>query len=126
MEKRPRKPIPNVFDQARRTGTIGGSGQPPAPETYEPTSQPQSTQPEEPTVQENNNTILLENNNIVKKEKRKRKTDERDAKMYYLDPGQTDKLDDLRREYKQRTGKKLSEQDFMRHIINCLTIDPLL
>ena len=74
-------------------------------------------------TQEYNIPTILQNNNIVKK---KRKTDERDAKMYYLDPGQTDKLDDLRREYKIRTGKKLNEQDFMRHIVNRITIDMLV
>ena len=86
-----------------------------------PTSQ---TQIENIPIPQSNNAILLQNNNIVKP--KKRKTDEREKKMYYLDPGQSDKLDDLRREYKQRTGKKLNEQDFMRYIINHLTIDMLL
>lgn len=87
----------------------------------QPASQPQ---PENTTISQPDNTILSENNNIIKP--KRRKTDERDKKLYYLDPGQTDKLDDLRREYKQRTGKKLNEQDFMRHIVNKLTIDMLL
>jgi hypothetical protein len=86
--------------------------------------EPAESQPENTTIPENNNPLLLQNNNTVTP--KKRKTDEREKKMYYLDPGQTDKLDDLRREYKQRTKIKLNEQDFMRLIINRLTIDSLL
>lgn len=74
-------------------------------------------------IQQSDNPIILENNTTTPK---KRLTDERIAKMYYLNPGQDDKLDDLRREYKRRTGKKLSEQNFMRMVVDKLTIDMLL
>jgi hypothetical protein len=81
-------------------------------------------QPENTIIPENNNPVLLQSSNTVTP--KKRKTDEREKKMYYLDPGQSDKLDDLRREYKQRTKIKLNEQDLMRLIINRITIDQLL
>ncbi len=74
--------------------------------------------------QKNDNAIASENTIVAKS--KKRMTDERDAKLYYFNPGQLDKLDDLKREYKKRTGKKLNDQDFMRHIVDCLTIDTLL
>jgi hypothetical protein len=91
-----------------------------APEPTTTTETPTVSTPKE----KNNNATLLENNNVAKT--KKRMTDERDTKMYYFNPGQTDKLDDLKREYKKRTGKKLNDQDFMRHIVDCLTIDMLL
>jgi hypothetical protein len=85
---------------------------------------PPELQPENTTIPENNNPTLLQSSNTITP--KKWKTDEREKKMYYLDPGQSDKLDDLRREYKQRTKIKLNEQDLMRLIINRITIDQLL
>ena len=97
----------------------------PAPEQQEQPIKEQQLQTEQkPPDSQPENTTIPQNNAIAKT--KKRKTDEREKKMYYLDPGQSDKLDDLRREYKQRTGIKLNEQDFMRRIINRLTIESLL
>lgn len=44
----------------------------------------------------------------------------------YLRPSQDDKLDDLRRAYKKRTGKKISANEVMRRLIDQATLDMLL
>jgi hypothetical protein len=50
----------------------------------------------------------------------------RDKVTYYLEPGQLDKLEDMRIAYKKATGKRLNEQDFMRLIIERLELNNLL
>lgn len=55
-----------------------------------------------------------------------RKTDTRDKVTFYLDPGQLDKLEELRMAYRKETGKRLNEQDFMRLIIDRLELRTLL
>src|SRR5579864_2830661 len=44
----------------------------------------------------------------------------------YLRPSQDDKLDDLKREYKRRKGKKISSNQLMRLLIDRATLDDLL
>lgn len=44
----------------------------------------------------------------------------------YLRPSQDDKLDDLKRQYKQLTRKKISSNQIMRLLIDRATIDNLL
>lgn len=44
----------------------------------------------------------------------------------YLRPTQDDKLEDLRRAYKRRTGKKISANEVMRRLIERATLDTLL
>lgn len=56
----------------------------------------------------------------------KRKSDERIRKTFYLDPEQPDKLEELRREYRKATGKKLNDQEFLRMVIDKLHIQMLL
>lgn len=55
-----------------------------------------------------------------------RKTDTRDKVTFYLNPGQLDKLEELRTAYRKETGKRLNEQDFMRLIIDRLELRALL
>ena len=43
----------------------------------------------------------------------------------YLKPSQDDKLEDLKREYKRRTRKKISSNQIMRLLIDRATIDDL-
>ena len=124
-----RKRVTNMSDILKESQTfneIAKKEEPEQKEQEQPSQEQPAAQVQPATVPapENNNTTLLQNNNVVKT--KRRKTDERDAKMYYLDPGQADKLDELRREYKIKTGKKLNEQDFMRHIVNRVSIDMLL
>lgn len=68
-------------------------------------------------------TALPQSDNTAKKQ---RKTDLRDKVTYYLDPGQLDKLEEMRAAYKKATGTRLSEQDFMRLIIDRLELRILL
>lgn len=44
----------------------------------------------------------------------------------YLRPAQDDKLEDLRRAYKRRTGKKISANEVMRRLIERATLENLL
>lgn len=44
----------------------------------------------------------------------------------YLRPSQDDKLDDLKREYKRRTRRKISSNQIMRLLIDRASIDNLL
>lgn len=44
----------------------------------------------------------------------------------YLRPSQDDKLEDLRRAYKRRTGKKISANEVMRRLIERALLDDLL
>lgn len=44
----------------------------------------------------------------------------------YLRPSQDDKLEDLKREYKRRTRKKISSNQIMRLLIEKATLDDLL
>jgi hypothetical protein len=44
----------------------------------------------------------------------------------YLKPSQDDKLEDLKREYKKRTRKKISSNQIMRKLIDQATIEDLL
>jgi hypothetical protein len=74
---------------------------------------------------QNDTTVMPQSSNTAKQQ-RARKTDERDKVTYYLDPGQLDKLEDLRIAYKKATGKRLSEQDFMRLIVDRLELHILL
>jgi hypothetical protein len=84
-------------------------------------------------ISQSNNTekqlsdnIALQQNSIITKRQYSNKTQERDKVTYYLDPGQLDKLDELRTAYRKRTGQRLSEQDFMRLIVTKLELDILL
>jgi hypothetical protein len=83
-----------------------------------------TTQPEKrDTMAVSQDTALPQSDNTVKKQ---RKTDLRDKVTFYLDPGQLDKLEEMRAAYKKETGTRLSEQDFMRLIINRLELRILL
>jgi hypothetical protein len=76
-------------------------------------------------LSQNSNTVLPQSDNTAKRQYGT-KTQERDKVTYYLDPGQLDKLDELRTAYRKRTGKRLSEQDFMRMIVTKLELDMLV
>lgn len=85
-----------------------------------------AAQPEEKpsdTTAASQSTKLPQSDNTAKKQ---RKTDLRDKVTYYLDPGQLDKLEEMRAAYKKTTGTRLSEQDFMRLIIDRLELRVLL
>ena len=88
-------------------------------------------QPPEETERENGITVT----------EQKGKTEERRPSMYattdqdeeratielslYLKPSQDDKLEELKREYKRRTRKKISSNQIMRLLIDKATIDDL-
>jgi hypothetical protein len=81
--------------------------------------------PEEIQKPQNDDTTLPQYDNTAKTQN-KRKTDLRDKKTYYLEPGQIDKLEELRIAYRKATGKRLNEQDFMRLIVDRLQLQMLL
>ncbi len=93
-----------------------------------PTVQPEETTRKEPqndmTIPQSGITALPHSDNTAKR--RSRKTDERDKITYYLDPGQFDKLEEMRTAYKKATGKRLNEQDFMRMIVDRLELSMLI
>jgi hypothetical protein len=70
-------------------------------------------------------TSKLQSGNITVSQK-ERMTDKRDRVTFYLNPGQVDKLEELRTEYRKATGKRINEQDLMRKVIDRLTLDILL
>lgn len=116
----------DILKESQTFKEIAQTPEPEQKEKEQPSQEqpPAQAQPTPAPAPETNNITLSENNNVIKP--KKRKTDEREARLIYFNPGQTDKLDDLKREYKKRTGKKLNDQDFMRHIVDCLTIDMLI
>jgi hypothetical protein len=97
-------------------------------ETAKPEQQKDNTvisQNDIAALPQNDTTVKPQNDNAVKPQ-RIRKTDERDKVTYYLNPGQLDKLEELRLAYKKATGKRLNGQDFMRLIVDRLELHILL
>jgi len=68
-------------------------------------------------IPQNNNTSLLPN---------ERMTDKRDRVTFYLDPGQLERLEELKIEYRKKTGTRINEQEIVRRVIDRLTLDFLL
>jgi hypothetical protein len=65
-----------------------------------------------------NTTIPQSDNTSDKKD--------RDRVTFYLNPGQREKLEDLRIEYRKTTGERINEQELIRRVIDRLTLDSLL
>jgi hypothetical protein len=105
-------------------------------ETQAAANQPPITalpQDDNTAMLQSDNTALPQSDNTVKpqyrntaKQQRARRTDERDKVTYYLNPGQLDKLDELRTTYRKATGQRLNEQEFIRLIIDRLELHHLL
>jgi hypothetical protein len=90
---------------------------------------PQSS---ETIILQNDNVTLPQNHKPAKRQShdtaklQKPRTEERDKVTYYLNPGQLDKLEDMRIAYRKATKKRLNEQDFMRLIVDRLELKMLL
>lgn len=52
--------------------------------------------------------------------------DKRDRVTFYLNPGQREKLEELRIEYRKKTGERINEQELIRRVIDRLTLNSLL
>jgi hypothetical protein len=53
-------------------------------------------------------------------------SDKRDRVTFYLNPGQREKLEELRIEYRKKTGERINEQELIRRVIDRLTLNSLL
>ena len=105
---------PEGSKRARATSDIYGQRKSSVLEKMIPAQEPAS---------QDTTTAIPQSDNAVKPT---RKTDSRSKVTYYLDPGQVDKLDELRMEYKKKTGNRLNEQDFMRLVVEKLKLEMLL
>lgn len=123
--------IGGIGQQKNQYRTIGGQRQQDQPTTTQEPEPPQTQKPE----LESDITTLSQSHNITKQENvitvkpqrnTKTKTQERDKVTYYLEPGQFDKLEELRLAYKKTTGIRLNEQELMRLIVDRLHLDFLL
>jgi hypothetical protein len=101
----------------------------------------QTDELKKPNIPSTMNTSLIEPQNIQSAKDKKstesqndistndttlQSTEDREREVYYLTLNQVDKLDDLRIAYRKATGKRLSKQDFMRHIVDSLDLDMLI
>jgi hypothetical protein len=80
--------------------------------------------------QENGKSVKEQNENSVKRENDISPSESGEEKAtieisLYLRPSQDDKLEDLKREYKKRTRKKISSNQIMRLLIDRATLDDL-
>jgi hypothetical protein len=97
----------------------------PAPEPEPENDKAAIAQNNIPALSQNDNIVKQENVNTVKPQ-RSTKTQERDKITYYLNPGQFDKLEEIRLAYKKATGTRLNEQELMRLIVDRLELHTLL
>jgi hypothetical protein len=89
-----------------------------------PTATSGSDVPPGPTTEaENGNRVEEYSGTTVDSEERERATVELSL---YLRPSQDDKLEELRRAYKQRTKKKISANEVMRRLIEQATVEQIL
>ena len=80
--------------------------------------------PPGPTTEvKNGNTVQEHSGTTVEGDERERATVELSL---YLRPSQDDKLEELRRAYKQRTKKKISANEVMRRLIEQATVEQIL
>jgi hypothetical protein len=101
----------------------------------------QTDEMEKPNRPSSMNTSLIEPQNIQSAKDKKstesqsdmstndtvlQSAEDREREVYYLTLNQVDKLDDLRIAYRKATGKRLSKQDFMRHIVDSLDLNMLI
>ncbi len=78
-------------------------------------------------TQSDKDTMSIKSQNTIStKDTDTRSTEDREREVYYLTPSQVDKLDDLRIAYRKVTGRRLSKQDFMRHIVDSLDLNMLV
>jgi len=94
-----------------------------------------------PSRSKSDNTVKPQKGKIVKQQsantpipqslnpslsQNERMTDKRDRVTFYLDPGQLEKLEELKIEYRKETGIRINEQEIVRRVIDRLTLDFLL
>jgi hypothetical protein len=97
-----------------------GKNIPPPP----PAATSSSVVPPGPTTEaKNGNRVEEHSGTMVDGEERARATVELSL---YLRPSQDDKLEELRRAYKQRTKKKISANEVMRRLIEQATVEQIL
>jgi len=97
-----------------------GKNIPPPP----PTATSGSVVPPGPTMEaENGNRVKEHSGTTVDGEGKEHATVELSL---YLRPSQDDKLEELRRAYKQRTKKKISANEVMRRLIEQATVEQII
>lgn len=74
--------------------------------------------------QESGNTALPQNSEDVSQQNSI--TVKQEKATFYLDPVHSDKLEELRLEYKKRTGRRINRQDVVRRLIENCSITDLL
>jgi|SRR5450755_2307725 hypothetical protein len=97
-----------------------GKNIPPPP----PAATSSSVVPPGPTIEaENGNRVKEYSDTTVGGERKERATVELSL---YLTPNQDDKLEELRRAYKQRTKKKISANEVMRRLVEQATVEQII
>ncbi len=76
-----------------------------------------------PTEAKNGNRVTEDSGRTVQREERERATVELSL---YLRPSQDDKLEELRRAYRQRTRKKISANEVLRRLIEQATVEQII
>lgn len=96
------------------------------------TSQPKKrTSPSKPKQdthspkQQNSKISIPQGTNEVLSQK-ERMTDKRDRVSFYLNPGQLEKLEEVKIQYRKKTGIRINEQEIIRRAIDRLDVDFLL
>jgi FtsZ-interacting cell division protein ZipA len=75
--------------------------------------------------QQSRKTSIPQDTNEVSSQK-ERMTDKRDRVTFYLDPGQLEKLEEVKIQYRKKTGIRINEQEIVRRAIDRLDVDFLL
>lgn len=89
--------------------------------TVEPQSSDTVKQQSSDTVsQQKSNTVIQQSQSTIADD-----SSTREKISFYLRPDQIDKLDDLTRAYKRRTGKRLNRNELVRRLIDNCTLDML-
>jgi hypothetical protein len=78
-----------------------------------------------PSKQQSDKTLIPQNTNEVLPQNQ-RMTDKRDRVTFYLDPGQLEKLEEVKIQYRKKTGIRINEQEIVRKAIDRLDVDFLL
>lgn len=110
----------DVLDQSINTLT------PQNPNTVLPQNDNEVTQQNtNPSKRQSSNTSIPQDLNKVLPQNQ-RMTDKRDRVTFYLDPGQLEKLEEIKIQYRKKTGIRINEQEIVRRAIDRLDVDFLL
>jgi|SRR5882762_1833407 len=94
-------------------------------ETVSDQEQPAPNPSTNTAIPQSDNNSLSQNVNNAMPQKI-RKSDERERKTFYLEQHHFDKLDELRRQYKKTTKKRINEQEIVRLLIERAELESIL